>query len=130
MFGARTNCYGCHTQQQSVKGQAVLVATQRACVTCHGEQYAQTFEQWKQTMEMSLKDAQEAYEKARAALTKATDVPADARAKVEKLLAGASADLNLVQHGNGVHNITYAMLLLDTVSSRCGEALRALPAKK
>lgn len=130
MFGARTNCYGCHTQQQKVKGRDVMVATQKACVACHGEQYVQTFEQWKQTMEMSLKDAQESYEKARKALADATGAPADARAKVEKLLNGAASDLALVQNGNGVHNITYAMQLLDGVSSRCGEALRALPAKK
>jgi nitrate/TMAO reductase-like tetraheme cytochrome c subunit len=127
MFGARTNCYGCHSQRENVKGKDVLVATQQACVTCHGDEYVQTFEQWKETLDMSLKDAQEAYEKARGAIAQATEAPTDARAKAEKLLAGAAADLSLVQRGNGVHNITYAMMLLDGVTARCSEAVNALP---
>jgi nitrate/TMAO reductase-like tetraheme cytochrome c subunit len=130
MFGARTNCYGCHNERDKAEGKDVLVATQRACVTCHGEQYLQTFEQWKQSMEISLKDAQEAFKKAHDALAKATAAAPEARSRAEGLLAAAQADLRLIQRGNGVHNITYALQLLDGVSDRCGQAVSALAVKK
>ena len=79
MFGARTNCYGCHTERDKTGGKDVLVATQRACVTCHDQQYLQTFDQWKQSMEMSLKDAQDAFKNAHATLVKATVASPEAR---------------------------------------------------
>jgi hypothetical protein len=130
MFGSRTNCYGCHNERDKTDGKDVLVATKRACVSCHGEQYLETFEQWKQSMEISLKEAQEAFKKAHDTLVKATTAPSEARAKAEGLLAGAKADLSLLLRGNGVHNITYALQLLDGVSARCGEAAKALAVKK
>jgi nitrate/TMAO reductase-like tetraheme cytochrome c subunit len=130
MFGARTNCYGCHTEHGKVKGQEVLVATQRACVSCHGEEYVPKFEQWKLSLEDSLKDTQKVYQKAHDALAKAATAPADARKKAEKLLAEAEADLRTIQNGNGIHNITYALQMLDGISTRCGDAVKALPAKK
>ena len=130
MFGARTNCYGCHTEHGKVKGQEVLVATQRACVSCHGEEYVPKFDQWKLSLEDSLKETQKAYQKAHDAVAKAATAPADARKKSERLLAEAAADLQTIQNGNGIHNITYALQMLDGISARCGEAVKALPAKK
>jgi predicted CXXCH cytochrome family protein len=129
MFGARTNCYGCHTEHKTVNGKEVLAATKSACIACHGEEYAQTFEQWKEALDTSTRDAQEAVEKARAALEKASTGPAEARVKAEQLVNSAEADLQLVQRGHGVHNIMYALQLLDSVTARCGEAEEALAAE-
>ena len=126
MFGARTNCYGCHTEHGKSGGKDALVATQQSCVACHGEQYGQTFEQWKTALDASLTDAQDAVKKAEEAVTNAKDVPPAARSKAEGLLAGAKADLELIQRGNGVHNITYALDILGGVSARCGESEQAL----
>jgi nitrate/TMAO reductase-like tetraheme cytochrome c subunit len=129
MFGSRTNCYGCHTEHKDVDGQQVLAATQSACITCHGEEYAQTFDQWKETLDIGTQDAQAAVEKARAALAEAASAPAEAKARAEQLLEAAEADLRLVRRGNGVHNIMYALQLLDSVTARSGEAEEALAAE-
>ena len=32
----------------------------------------------------------------------------------------------MVQRGNGLHNVTYAMELLDSVTSRCQQAIKLL----
>ena len=88
------------------------------------------FEQWKLSLEDSLKDTQQAFQKAHDAVAKAATAPADARKKSERLLAEAQADLSTIQNGNGIHNITYALQMLDGISARCGEAVKALPAKK
>lgn len=126
MFGARTNCYGCHTELEEIEGQQVMLATRSACVACHDEQYAQTFEQWKLALQLTLSDAEQAYEQARQRLAESSAIPAEARAQAERLLAAAEADLRLVKRGKGVHNITYALSLLDGVTAHCREAEEAI----
>lgn len=126
MFGARTNCYGCHTKLEEIDGREVMVATESACVACHGEEYARTFQQWNAALALTLSDAEAAYESARQRLLEAASAPAEARNRAEKLLAAAGADLRLVKRGKGVHNITYALQLLDGVTAHCREAEQAL----
>lgn len=126
MFGSRTNCFGCHTEADRIAGSDVMVATQKACVTCHGESYGKTFAQWKEMLDLSLQEAQTAYTRARAALAAAKAATPETRTRIQGVLAGASADLELVLHGNGVHNVTYALMLLDAVQARCNEAAAEL----
>jgi nitrate/TMAO reductase-like tetraheme cytochrome c subunit len=126
MFGARTNCTGCHTTTHGNEHGEVLKATAESCVACHGDKHKDTFEKWKLGVELSLSDAEAAYANAREALDKAKAAPEAARKKAVDLLAGAEADLKLVKAGNGLHNVAYAMELLDSVSSRCREAVEAL----
>jgi nitrate/TMAO reductase-like tetraheme cytochrome c subunit len=125
MFGARTNCTGCHTAVHSGEKGGVLKATEQSCIACHGDRHKDTFEQWKQGIQISLSDAESAYNTAREALDKAANAPEEARKKAAELLAGAEADLRLVKTGNGLHNIAYAIELLDSVAARCREAAEA-----
>lgn len=127
MFGARTNCYGCHSEAATgAKGHPVLTGTEATCVACHGEGYASLFEQWKAGVEFTLEDAQQAYDNARKALEEKTDAMPEARKKAERLLAVAEADLNLVKRGNGIHNVTYSIELLDSVTTHAQQAIEAL----
>ncbi len=128
MFGARTNCYGCHTEHQAVNGQQVLAATVSACVACHGEEYVQTFEQWKEILETTLKDTEDAFANVNSALDAAKTMTAEQRAEALKLLGSAERDLDLIRRGKGVHNITYALQILDAVTSRCSEVEQMIPA--
>lgn len=123
MFGSRTNCFGCHTEADRIENSDVMVATQQACVACHGEEYATTFSQWKEMLGLSLVEAQEAYANAREVLANSPNATPESREKAQGLLAGAAADLQLVVHGNGVHNVTYALELLDHATARCNEAV-------
>jgi nitrate/TMAO reductase-like tetraheme cytochrome c subunit len=127
MFGSRTNCLGCHTTQGVTKhGNVVESGAVSGCITCHGDRHANTFKQWKLGLESSLTDASEAYEKASKALDKAKDITPEVRARVTTLLAGARADLELIKNGNGVHNVTYSMDLLDSVTQRCQQVMTTL----
>lgn len=127
MFGLRTNCMGCHTTQVNTKhGDVAVRGAVSGCITCHGDRHADTFKKWKQGLELSLTDAGEAYEKATKALEKAKDIAPELRAKVSSLLAGARADLQLVNAGNGVHNVMYSMELLDSVTQRCQQVVATL----
>lgn len=123
MFGSRTNCIGCHTQLTADDHAGnVLHATLTGCIACHGDRHTETFEKWKMGLELVQTDAEAAYAKARKALDESKDLPAETRRKAEELLSAAKADLQLVQRGNGLHNVTYAMEVLDSVTQRAGQA--------
>jgi len=130
MFGSRTNCYGCHIDQDLTadKGQ-VAKASQRTCVACHGERYGAMFEKWKTGVETTLEDAQKTFADAKKLLEENTDASPASRQKAASLLELADADLRLVKRGNGVHNVTYAIELLDSVTAHCQEATAALTEK-
>jgi hypothetical protein len=127
MFGSRTNCFGCHTEMASDKhGGEVFKATLAGCTACHGDRHEGTFEKWKQGLELALMEADETYANARKALEESSDVSEAARRKATDLLAGAHADLQLVKRGNGLHNVMYAIEVLDTVTQRSQQAIAAL----
>ena len=127
MFGARTNCYGCHTEvSDGPLGDRVVKGTQKTCIACHGERYGDMFEQWKAGVKLTLEDAEQAYTNARKMLDENTSATPEARKKAAELLATAESDLRLVRRGNGIHNVTYAMELLDSVTAHCQKATEAL----
>lgn len=127
MFGSRTNCLGCHTEMASDKhGGEVYKATLTGCLACHGDRHANTFEKWKQGLELVSMEAEETYTNARKLLEETPEIPEEARRKATELLAGARADLQLIKRGNGLHNVTYAIEVLDTVTQRAQQAITVL----
>ena len=131
MFGSRTNCFGCHTQMTADDHAGnVLQATLKGCIACHGDRHTETFEKWKLGLELVQTDAEQAYASAQKALEESTGLPAETRSKVEELLSAAKADLRLVQRGNGMHNVTYSMEVLDSVTQRAQQASALLSQAK
>jgi hypothetical protein len=131
MFGSRTNCFGCHTQMTANDHSGdVLQATLKGCIGCHGDRHTETFEKWKLGLELVQTDAEEAYASAQKMLDESKDIPAETRRQAEELLSAAKADLRLVQRGNGLHNVTYAMEVLDSVAQRAQQATALLSQAK
>jgi hypothetical protein len=131
MFGARTNCYGCHTEVTNGRlGDRVVKGTQKTCIACHGERYGDMFEQWKSGVKLTLEDAEQTYTNAKKMLDEDTSASAEAHKTAAELLATAGSDLHLVQRGNGIHNVTYAMELLDSVAAHCNKAIETLKQKE
>jgi hypothetical protein len=123
MFGSRTNCLGCHTEMATTEHAGdVAKATLNGCIACHGDRHADTFEKWKLGLELSQTDADAAYAKANQALKEAKNVPSETMQKVVEILKAAKSDLDLVKRGNGLHNVTYSMEVLDSVTARAGQA--------
>lgn len=123
MFGARTNCLGCHSETLADDhGGQVVAATQSGCIACHGDQHSDKFEQWKLGLELIQGDADQAFESAQALLDAGGSLPEDVRMRAAALLDEAKADLQLVKRGNGVHNVTYAIEVLDSVTQRAQQA--------
>ena len=131
MFGSRTNCYGCHTQMTTDDHAGdVLRATLNGCIACHGDRHTETFEKWKLGLELVQSDAEQAYTSAQKLLDESKDIPPETRRKAEELLSAAKADLQLVKRGNGLHNVTYAMEVLDSVTQRAQQATALLSEAK
>jgi hypothetical protein len=127
MFGSRTNCFGCHVEQATAEhGGELFRGAVSGCVACHGEKHSGTFEKWKQAIELSMLDAEDAYQNARQMLESAENISDEKRRQATDLLGAAQADLRMVKRGNGVHNVTYAIELLDSVTRRCQEAMAVL----
>jgi hypothetical protein len=124
MFGSRTNCYGCHSDLAASETSGdVLQATLNGCIACHGDRHVSTFENWKQGLQLAQADADEAYSQATARLAEAQNLTPEVRTKVTQLLREASADMQLVKRGHGLHNVTFAIELLDGVAARSREAV-------
>ena len=76
MFGARTNCTGCHIElSEGTHGGEVIKATEDSCIACHGDQHKNTFEKWKMGLEIVKGDAEQAYQEAREMLDKKQEAP-------------------------------------------------------
>lgn len=127
MFGARTNCTGCHVElSEGAHGSQVIKATENSCIACHGDRHKNTFEKWRIGLEMIMGDAEKSFQQARQLLDEKQELPAETRQQANELVDAAEADLTLVKRGNGLHNISYAIELLDSVTSRCEKAIRLL----
>ena len=124
MFGARTNCFGCHIKQVTTEhGGVAMRGAINGCVACHGDTHNKTFDQWKKGLKVVLEDAEEAYASAKKMLENAKDLAPQTQRKADDLLGAAKADLRLVKTGNGVHNVMYSITLLDSVTARCQQVM-------
>jgi predicted CXXCH cytochrome family protein len=90
-------------------------ANEVSCMSCHGPAYAKIFRAWKQGLEARVAPLSSQLS-ASASTMGATPPPAwlDARHNFE-----------LVERGRGVHNVGYAMALLDQAHEQMNEARRA-----
>ncbi len=111
---ARASCLACHREQGiSKKGQRVLKASDKICISCH-QGRTTLLKDWKDELEKEIKYTREVEQEAVKALT--TAKPKLSKAKLgeaRKMLAEGRDHLNMVRFGNGVHNKKYSIMLLD-----------------
>ena len=140
MFTARLDCLACHVQPQGAdlgtgKDGLTLIASEKSCVGCHGNQYQGMLKDWQDTFEVmardiepKLKAAQQIFEKSRTA--------GDKGREVAKLFEEAKYNIDFVKIGKGVHNPFYAAELiqvadrnLDRLFRLIGQSPPVLPAQ-
>lgn len=130
MNPVNTNCMGCHTKMRhdDVKGITVSAGTDEGCVGCHTKRHTEMLKEWKEKTAAEVKSATEVEQQAIAALKKARSgkAPKDKLAKAEAMFNEAEKYLNVVRHGNGVHNKKYSLILLDTALGKFEEMINYL----
>lgn len=127
MFGSRINCRACHTKSTiDLKGDALVKATETTCIACHGADYERLFQQWRNEIDTYLKEAEAAQARVEKLINEWRSRGAVIPETVVAAFEEASINVRLVRAGNGIHNKTYALALLDISVRKLDEAAGAL----
>lgn len=130
MYKARTNCLGCHNEAGlTEKGHSVLTASDKSCVKCHTEGHDKVLASWKNEVKDEIENTLRAEKKALAAMDgKQGALSPENLKKMKDLLARGRRELDIVRLGNGVHNVKYSILLLDSALTAFDEVTKTLKA--
>ena len=128
MYSARVNCLGCHNKKTTLsKGQTVLKASEKTCVSCHDKKYEKILKDWKAELNDKIKSVSKTEKQILNTLNAAkTKLSEDQLHNIMEKLARAQENFKIVQFGKGAHNKSYALLLLDESIERFKELQREL----
>jgi len=116
MFLAQVDCIGCHLdastygEEYVMKG-STLKPTVQGCIDCHGDMGRDIFNFWQTSLTNQIGITDEILGRARRMIDSrpAESVPYTAIQRLED----AEFNRNFVKFGKGIHNLNYALALLD-----------------
>jgi nitrate/TMAO reductase-like tetraheme cytochrome c subunit len=118
------SCKGCHIFHEE-KGQLVKSDTLRArgesCESCHGKGFARLQKDWALAAAAKLTELRVIYGRADREVRGAA--PAKA-AEARPALDEAAFNMDIIERGKSVHNITYSQALLEAAWKRINDGLR------
>lgn len=130
MFTARLDCLACHVLPKGAELGArregwTLTASEKTCLSCHGNKYQGMLKDWKDTFALMLQDIKQKLELARLALEKPP--PSMSRyGAAKKLYEDAKYNIDFVEIGKGVHNPFYAAELIQVADRDINQIFRLL----
>ena len=130
MFMTNVDCVACHRRAESSR--AALHTTSyeeksigEACVDCHGEGFDETLKHWKTFLSKMENDTNQRIFNVQKLIYDAEKAQGKGP-KAKTLLNEARHNYSLVNLGRGVHNIEYAIKLLNVANNKTEQALAAL----
>ncbi|MGB7295473.1 MAG: NapC/NirT family cytochrome c [Candidatus Aminicenantales bacterium] len=118
------SCKGCHMFHEEAGGKLIksdtLVSREKACESCHGEGFGRLLRNWQASTEKKLGEIRAVH--SRAAQETAVSRSAE-KTRAQDLLEEAAFNIDVVEKGKAVHNITYSQELLLAAFGRIEEAL-------
>lgn len=112
MFIAQVDCIGCHLVKKGtgkngneING-STLEPSEDGCLNCHGEDYKGMLKDWKDAVNKELKEVKRTLEVLRPYMKQA---PLQAK----QFFNDAEYNIEFVEYSKGVHNVDYAISLLD-----------------
>jgi nitrate/TMAO reductase-like tetraheme cytochrome c subunit len=127
MFMTRVGCSGCHLVHKDVDGAGeIVVASEASCIHCHGTGFHGMLESWKEEIGDGLRSLSRSLEKAGRILDARRSAPGHGEAVGR--LEDARHNLGVVERGDGVHNVKYAIDLLESAFESIGESMRLVGA--
>jgi hypothetical protein len=124
MFEKGLSCKGCHIFHEESGGRVIKSETSTsragACESCHGKGFSRVLKDWEISTEKKLSEIKAVYEKVRLEISQGKDTN---RAKAKALLDEAAFNIDIVERGKSVHNMTYSQQLLQAAYDIMVEAL-------
>ncbi len=124
MAAVHVGCRGCHITLKSEehKRGVTAFADAASCTTCHGKGYESRLSDWKEVLDESLADAKASMKEA-GDLMRAMPKNTPKTAKIKALFDEANKYLEMVVHGNGIHNVMYADEVLSLALDKFDEVI-------
>jgi nitrate/TMAO reductase-like tetraheme cytochrome c subunit len=125
MWEKGLSCQGCHMFHEGaarVDRGETLVSSGKACESCHGRGFDRILRNWEQSTEKRLTEVKALVAKAEAEIAAA---PAAKRQAAQALLKEARFNIDVVEKGKSVHNMTYSQELLTASVGQIRDALAA-----
>jgi len=121
------SCKGCHMFHEESGGGLVksdtLVSEAEACESCHGEGFARILRNWESSTAIKLVEIRAIY------LRAASEVgqrQSQEKSKAEAFLQDALFNIEIVEKGKSVHNVTFSQELLQAAYNSITAALEAV----
>ncbi len=133
MFETQLDCTACHTEplvsgeKATLSGQT-FVASQKACVKCHGEKYSGLVSTWKNAFSRMIGELEPKLSAVAAEAGKASAARRQT-ASADSLIKDARYNIEFVKVGRGVHNVFYAAGLLNKANRNLDEAMTSVGQK-
>jgi hypothetical protein len=121
MFAAQINCTGCHTEVLSEGGTAFLgqgskKANPKACAACHDARFIPMVTRWKDQGRILAAEAERMAARGRAIAS-----AAGGNEKVGKLASDLAFNARFLMQGHPVHNIEYAIKVVQANGRLLGQ---------
>jgi hypothetical protein len=119
------SCKGCHMFHEEAGGKLVkaetLVSREKACESCHGAGFGRLLRNWQVSTEKKLVEIKRIYARAEGEVAAS---PSAGKARARELLEEAAFNIDVVEKGKAVHNITYSQDLLLAAFQLIEDALK------
>jgi nitrate/TMAO reductase-like tetraheme cytochrome c subunit len=118
------SCKGCHMFHEEAGGKLVksdtLVSRENACESCHGQGFGRILKNWQVSTEKKLGEIKAVFARA---ISEVAVSPSPDKAAAQELVQEAAFNIDVVEKGKAVHNITYSQELLLAAFGQLEEAL-------
>jgi len=119
------SCKGCHMFHEETGGRLVQsgisISGDRACESCHGTGFRRILKSWEESTKTKLQVINAIYQRA---LQEVKAGPAAQQTAAGALLEEAAFNIDVVDRGKAVHNISYAQELLHAALGKIEAALK------
>jgi hypothetical protein len=107
------SCKGCHMFHEESGGGLVksdtLVSEANACESCHGEGFGRIMENWESSTAKKLAEIRAIYQRAAGEIRQSRSKDT---AKADALMQDALLNIEIVEKGKSVHNVTFSQELI------------------
>lgn len=124
------SCKGCHIFHEEAGDKIIkadtFVSRASACESCHGKGFARILREWEASTVKKLRQIGTIYNRTAQEIRRSGHTN---KAKAEALLKEAQFNIELVDKGKSVHNVSYSQELLSTAYKQLVDAVQTIESR-